>query len=316
MKRDNNLDGLKFIMIFLVVLGHLNFDDYGLELKNYIYSFHMPVFVFLSGYFTSLKNDKKKQIKWLKKIALIYIFAQLGHVVLDCGIHYISCSINKEPFSIRPCLSFVDIYCPRFALWYLLSLIYWRLATWHIFNKCSDVTLLVVSILLSIASGFIPIGHAFSFQRSFSFLPFFVLGLIFKKRDLMSKLERVPIWVPFIIIAICFIISKDLPLFQPREYYNDFHDTILRIEQSVIGLCLSLSIINISRNIKCIEKVAKYGVYTLWIYVGHTFLVVFGKEIFPQIGISFNIWIAILLALLYCSLFIFLARTYKSFKMK
>ena len=67
MKRDARLDGLKFVLIFLVVLGHLSYNDYGLGLTKMIYSFHMPVFVFLSGYFTSLNADRAKQVVWLKK---------------------------------------------------------------------------------------------------------------------------------------------------------------------------------------------------------------------------------------------------------
>ena len=61
MNRDLRLDGLKFIMIFLVVLGHLRFIDYGISVGKMIYSFHMPVFVFLSGYFTSQKTEKENK---------------------------------------------------------------------------------------------------------------------------------------------------------------------------------------------------------------------------------------------------------------
>lgn len=46
MERDAKIDGLKFILIFFVVLGHLQYKDYGIELNKMIYSFHMPVFVF------------------------------------------------------------------------------------------------------------------------------------------------------------------------------------------------------------------------------------------------------------------------------
>ena len=59
--RDLKLDGLKFIMIFLVVLGHLSYNDWGMETGLLIYSFHMPVFVFLSGYFTSRSTDAARQ---------------------------------------------------------------------------------------------------------------------------------------------------------------------------------------------------------------------------------------------------------------
>ena len=66
MNRDLKLDAIKFIMIFLVVLGHLGYNDYGLGINRVIYSFHMPVFIFLSGYFTSQNTNREKQTKWLK----------------------------------------------------------------------------------------------------------------------------------------------------------------------------------------------------------------------------------------------------------
>lgn len=60
MERDLRLDGLKFFLIFLVVLGHLHFNDYGIWIGYYIYSFHMPVFVLLSGFFRLLIQKKKR----------------------------------------------------------------------------------------------------------------------------------------------------------------------------------------------------------------------------------------------------------------
>lgn len=62
--RNLYLDILKGIAVFLVVLGHcLPFDDatYGVNpLHKLIYSFHMPLFAIISGYFftSSLRNYK------------------------------------------------------------------------------------------------------------------------------------------------------------------------------------------------------------------------------------------------------------------
>lgn len=53
--RDYTLDGLKFLLICLVVLGHfIQGARYNNEITTAIYSviynFHMPLFVLLSGY--------------------------------------------------------------------------------------------------------------------------------------------------------------------------------------------------------------------------------------------------------------------------
>lgn len=47
MIRVSWIDNAKFIGIFLVVLGHLPIPEYAI---NFIYSFHMPLFFFISGY--------------------------------------------------------------------------------------------------------------------------------------------------------------------------------------------------------------------------------------------------------------------------
>ena len=59
-------DTVKFIMILLVVIGHfteriMSFDDPTfLSVKLFIYSFHMPIFIFIFGLFFKEKNFLRK----------------------------------------------------------------------------------------------------------------------------------------------------------------------------------------------------------------------------------------------------------------
>ena len=60
-------DNLKFILIILVVIGHLA-DEFTAKSDVYksvflfIYTFHMPLFIFISGLFHSEKNIVKRCI--------------------------------------------------------------------------------------------------------------------------------------------------------------------------------------------------------------------------------------------------------------
>ena len=69
-ERDYYFDNLKAVLIFLVVLGHFLlpiYDDaFLVVLKRLIYVFHMPLFVFVSGYFSKniYKNGNKKTREW------------------------------------------------------------------------------------------------------------------------------------------------------------------------------------------------------------------------------------------------------------
>lgn len=54
MQRDLTIDTLKGFLIILVILGHLigSLNVYGGDkIWNFIYTFHMPLFVLISGYF-------------------------------------------------------------------------------------------------------------------------------------------------------------------------------------------------------------------------------------------------------------------------
>ena len=68
-QRDAYFDNVKGILILLVVIGHL-IEPFYLKSKfveslyTFIYTFHMPAFIFLSGLF--FKPDLKKAFYFLK----------------------------------------------------------------------------------------------------------------------------------------------------------------------------------------------------------------------------------------------------------
>lgn len=308
MTRDQRKDGLKFIIIFLVVLGHLDYNDYGICMNRMISAFHMPIFVFLSGYFSSQETETDKQKRWLKKTLTIYAVAQLAHFLLSILLEYASCTFHNEPFDTS-IITWRILISPKFALWYLICLIYWRLSLWHIFRNISNRNLIVISCILAIVSGFIPIDHDFSFQRAFAFFPFFVSGLIFRKQDLIRKINRLPVICALITTVFLLALSRMLPNYMPSYHYESYNDLLLRILQSAMAFILCICILRLS-DCKWIERLAEYGKYTLWIYIGHTFLAVIGYKAFPYLGIRLNLFTASLLALLYCFLFVLLAKLY------
>ncbi len=60
-QRLYKFDNIRFLLMFLVILGHLLeviHSEVGSQLYRVIYSFHMPLFIFVSGYFA--KYDRRK----------------------------------------------------------------------------------------------------------------------------------------------------------------------------------------------------------------------------------------------------------------
>lgn len=308
--RDLKIDGLKCLMIFLVVLGHLTYNDWGIGVNRLIYSFHMPVFVFLSGYLTSRNTNEEKRHRWFKRTLLIYLIAQFAHILLTIGFEYGKMFLEKEAFD-PAVISWRVIISPYLALWYLLCLIYWRFSVWYLFPKTNDITLIIISMGLAFLSGFIPVDHDFSFQRAFSLYPYFVMGLAFRKRGLIDKLIKLPYVYALIGLIVGLFISRLLPTYMPKFHYSNWNDLVLRITQTGLGAFLCLCVIRITY-LDATEKLAKYGAYTLWIFIGHTYLIRIGEKAFPYLGISLNLIEALLLASLYCYLFYIVANLYQT----
>lgn len=309
--RDLELDGLKFLLIFSVVLGHIEFVDYGLHVKRIIYSFHMPMFVFLSGYFTSLNSNREKQNKWVKKTLLIYIIAQLTQVLLRLVLRYAGSLISGSSFDIQSVLNKSIIIYPQFALWYLVCLIYWRFAYWRFCKKIKDSTLFLLSLFLLVIASFVPLGYAFSFQRTFAFFPFFVLGIIFKKKELLSKIEKLPTLYALVLLIIGLIISIFMPSYLPVQSLDSCGHLLLRLAQTGLGIYLCLIILRLSR-IRIFGVFSKYGSKTLWIYVGHTYLVIIINQFLSYHNIQINVFIAVILTIIICTLIIYIAQSYSS----
>ncbi|MCC3709207.1 acyltransferase family protein, partial [Staphylococcus epidermidis] len=87
--RDYFFDNARAILIFLVVLGHLlqpytSEDKFLQALYLLIYSFHMPTFLFISGYFAKNLDKPNYLEKIAKKLLLPYViffaFFQLFYI--------------------------------------------------------------------------------------------------------------------------------------------------------------------------------------------------------------------------------------------
>lgn len=159
-KRDYLFDNLKSLLIFLVVFGHCIekyiYDSNILKvLYFFIYTFHMPLFIFISGYFS--KNIKKCSKNALNNLLIPYILFSITWSIFIYTLE------GKFTFSL---------VTPSWTLWYLLSLFYWRISLKYLVKI---KYIIPISVLVSLYIGTIGIRE-YSFSRTFAFLPFFLLG--------------------------------------------------------------------------------------------------------------------------------------------
>ncbi len=82
MQRDSFYDNARVGLIFLVVFGHLlqpytNLSTGSQALYTWIYTFHMPAFILISGFFARGSRQPKYVLNLINKLLLPYILFQL-----------------------------------------------------------------------------------------------------------------------------------------------------------------------------------------------------------------------------------------------
>ncbi|MBE5961962.1 MAG: hypothetical protein E7256_11390 [Lachnospiraceae bacterium] len=175
-ERDYLFSNIKAFLIVMVVFGHfleLNestvINDY---VKMFIYFFHMPAFIFISGYFT--KDVEKAQQKAFSS----YLVPFFIMTILYC-IAY--------PFIARGLV--FRVVNPIFAAWYLQVLFFYKVSMKYLVKI---KYILPISVFMSLAAGMVPVlGKNFSLQRTFALFPMFLLGY-YCKEEHVNKLRAIP----------------------------------------------------------------------------------------------------------------------------
>ncbi len=194
--RDYQFDNMKAILIFLVVLGHVlsRFGDSqsATTLYKIIFSFHMPAFLFVSGYFAKF-NPKKL----FSTLFPLYILFQLIQIFENFAIQWITTGA-------RPELT-VDLFPPKWTLWYLVALMLFQLLIplFDTENRKKRVGLLVAALALGFLIGFFLDGdNLFPLPKLIVFLPFFMLGYYERKNGLLRAFGRDYFKIPAKILAV------------------------------------------------------------------------------------------------------------------
>lgn len=91
--RLNYFDIAKGIGIILVIIGHIEYVEQGV--RNYIVSFHMPLFFIISGMLMLVTNEKTRDLKELvirklKHIMLVYAVFSVLYLIIDIAYYYIT----------------------------------------------------------------------------------------------------------------------------------------------------------------------------------------------------------------------------------
>ncbi len=276
-QRVEKWDILKFFLMLFVVLGHIA-DFYTAENENmrsiylFIYSFHMPLFIFLSGLFAKSTIDNKRYSKMFGFL-LIYVFSKILfslYGVIGTGVF----SINLIEAAGLP--------------WYVLAMFAFMLITVAVRNiKPSYV--ITMSLILAIIAGYdTGIRDVFAASRIIVFFPFFYLGYLVNPEDLQKITDKkwvklLSVVIILISVALVFGFSEKAyilrPIFTGRNPYtllNEYKNfgALFRLFCYCVSAILSFAFIAITPNKTPFGILAKFGSRTLAVYVLH-YLVIY-----------------------------------------
>ncbi|WP_367948865.1 acyltransferase family protein [Microbacterium sp. NC79] len=283
--RDPFWDNARFICIALVVAGHAlqpmsRVSDVAYAVYLVIYTFHMPAFAIMSGYFTKSGAPTRTSLKRvITDLVVPYLIFETIWSLLSFAI---SGKLNLNYASVS------------WTLWFLLALAVFRVIIPYLALLRWPVS---ISIVMSVAAGYIPaIDSTFAMDRIIALMPFFVIGWALKDRGILKRADFFAPRHPAVVVAATALIASALtfalilaaPLrtdnmqrwFFFRESYVDL-SLPDNIDPPIWGGLVRLGIIAIAL-IMCWAfftlaprreyRWTKLGAYTLYVYLLHTFV--------------------------------------------
>lgn len=204
-QREPWADNAKFIGIALMVLGHNSLANQ--SLTDFIYSFHMPLFFMLSGYFASTKDERF--LPYLQKNVRSLLVPYLTFCIVALPFFYyclwnnraIYPCLNKLDFFLKPLLGIALVKTTSFSyfigpLWFFASLFIVKMMFYPLKKFLGKPIGIAVVILISISlhglmqsiySGIWP----YRLNSSALLFPFYVLGYVMNRyTSIVEKMKH------------------------------------------------------------------------------------------------------------------------------
>jgi len=139
--RYDFIDVLKAFAIFLVVYGHLFLSTFT---HRWIYSFHMPLFIMISGFLLSSKHLDMTLSDLAKDLLYKYIFPYTIFYVI-----YIVQEIFLRNISLADVFLFYFDWDNSYYLWFLIILFFCRISIHFSLRMTSKWVLLAISLIVA-----------------------------------------------------------------------------------------------------------------------------------------------------------------------
>lgn len=223
---------LQVIGIILVVTGHMNENGGIILFSDWFppYSFHMPLFIFISGYFYKISNENNLKKYFLKKtitLLLPYfiwnlIYGIINTILIKNGIIQFGTPLSFQSFFIDPWLHGHQ-FTFNLAAWFVIELFIVQII-YVVFRKINslfkltnDYIFMLFFLIIGLCGVFLANKGLSSvwylpIYRTMFLIPFFHLGFLYK-----TKLEKHDIRINNVIYFLILFIIQFLLI----RKYND-----------------------------------------------------------------------------------------------
>ena len=273
-------DNARFLCMVLVVVGHgiqrlTPHSDNALVLYLLIFSFHMPAFAIISGYFSKSGPPTAQSMKRiLTDIVLPYL-------IFEAIWSTIKFLLTGNP-DFNPTTA-------SWTLWFLLALAIFRVVLPYLALLRFP---LLLAVLMSIGVGYLDnVTNTFALSRTFGILPFFVLGWQLKEWGVIDRvfaltrgLVAARIGAATVFVAWTTLLVLNLSLARQVSlkdwfFYNDSYHTIgadqwwaglvrLALMALTVLLCACFLVLVPRRE----TWFTDFGQATMYVYLLHTFV--------------------------------------------
>ncbi|MFO7690098.1 MAG: acyltransferase family protein [Cryobacterium sp.] len=274
-------DNARWLAITLVVVGHailklIGESDTAYATYLFIYAFHVPLFVAVSGYFAKSGPPDTRQ---LSRLLTDLVFPYVIFETIWTTVRWLLGG------SFR-----LDYSSASWTLWFLLALVVWRILLPYLVLLRYP---LVVSVLLSLGAGYVDqIDSTFALSRTIGLLPFFVFGWKLRQLHLTGRwlsLTSGAVWrwrvaalALFGTVAVlCLVFTPQLRALQVRRFllYDEAYASFGYDQFWAVGVRLGLMILAFGLVVAFLMLVPRVttwfsplGTATMYIYLLHSFV--------------------------------------------
>lgn len=229
----NEIDYVRYIGIFLVILGHMHYTINNVFIKDFIYLFHMPLFFLISGMlaqknlgYETKRETKKKLFNSVLGLCFIYIIYNLPY-----------CTSKENIIKI-----FTFNWMPNIATWFYITMACVKILC-HAINKCKSIILLITSMILITCMHYaFPNNSNYLLKSVCMAIPFYTIGYLysfFLSHVYYKKNSKKIYTIGFVLLLVIFLLFLAKYIGRVDMYTGTYKYSIITyIMIALTGCCI------------------------------------------------------------------------------